>query len=116
MRTIAVVSAQASTRVRKIAASQAFVVWFVPILYPLSLSATFRSAEFTRANVALGSGLLALAIAWSVAGPVAGLLALNYLDRNELDRGRNRLVVHGALLAAVTRSADDCEASEVFIH
>jgi hypothetical protein len=72
------------------------------MLYPLSLSATFRSAELTRANVALGSGLLALAIAWSVAGPVAGWLALNYLDRNELDRGRNRLVVHGALLAAVT--------------
>jgi len=62
----------------------------------------FRSAEFTRANVALGSGLLAMAIAWSVAGPFAGWLALNYLDRQQLDRRRNRLVVHGALLAAVT--------------
>ena len=102
MRTIAVASAQTSTRVKTVAAPQAFFVWFIPILYPLSLSATFRSAELTRANVALGSGFLALAIAWSVAGPVAGWLALNYLDRNELDRGRNRLVVHGALLAAVT--------------
>jgi hypothetical protein len=52
--------------------------------------------------VALGSGLLAVSIAWSVAGPFAGWLALNYLDRQQLDRGRNRLVVHGALLAAVT--------------
>jgi hypothetical protein len=52
--------------------------------------------------VALGSGLLALSIAWSVAGPFAGWLTLNYLDRQQLERGRNRLVVHGALLAAVT--------------
>jgi len=101
MRAVAVASAQAGTRVRTIAAPQAFFVWLIPILYPLSLFATFRSAELTRANVALGSGLLALAIAWSVAGPVAGWLALNYLDRNEFDRARNRLVVHGALLAAV---------------
>jgi hypothetical protein len=102
MRTIAVASAPAGAQARTIAAPQAFYVWFIPILYPLSLSATFRSAELARANVALGSGLLALAIAWSVAGPVFGWLVLNYLDRNELDRSRNRLVVHGALLAAVT--------------
>ncbi len=102
MKSIAVASAPADARSRTIAAPQAFFVWLIPMLYPLSLSATFRSAELTRANVALGSGLLALAIAWSVAGPVAGWLALNYLDRDELDRGRNRLVVHGALLAAVT--------------
>ena len=102
MRVVAVASAQASTRSRTIAAPQAFFVWLIPILYPLSLSATFRSAELTRVNVALGSVFLALAIAWSVAGPVAGWLALNYLDGNDIDRGTNRLVVHGALLAAVT--------------
>jgi len=102
MKSIAVASTSASARMRPIAAPQAYFIWFIPILYPLSLSATFRSAELTRANAALGSGFLALALAWSVAGPVAGWLALNYLDRNELDRSRNRLVVHGALLAAVT--------------
>jgi hypothetical protein len=102
MKSIAVASAPASARMKTIAAPQAFFIWFIPILYPLSLSATFRSAELTRANAALGSGFLTLALAWSVAGPVAGWLALNYLDRNELDRSRNRLVVHGALLAAVT--------------
>ena len=48
MRVVAVASAQASTRVRTIAAPQAFFVWLIPILYPLSLSATFRSAELTR--------------------------------------------------------------------
>ena len=52
-------------------------------------------------SLALGIVFLALTIAWSIAGPVAGWLALSYLDRNELDRDRNRLMVHGALLAAV---------------
>ena len=102
MRTIAVGSAPASARARTFAAPQAFLVWLIPAFYQLSLSAVFRSAEFTRVNVALGSGLLALAIAWSVAGPFGGWLALNYLDRQQLDRARNRLVVHGALLATVT--------------
>lgn len=102
MRTMAVASAQASTPVRTSAIPLAFLVWSIPILYPLCLSATFHSAELTRVNLALGSAFLALAIAWSVAGPVAGWLALNYLDRNGLDRSRNRLVVHGALFAAVT--------------
>ena len=102
MKTIAVASAPADAQARTIAARQILLVWTVPILYPLSLSAIFRSVELTQANVALGSGLLALAIAWSMAGPVAGWLSLNYLDRNGLDRTRNRLVVNGALLATVT--------------
>jgi len=102
MKTIAVAGAPSIARPRATAAPQAYLVWLVPALYQLSLSAMFRSAEFTRANVVLGSGLLAATIAWSVAGPFAGWLALNYLDRQQLDRGRNRLIVHGALLAAVT--------------
>lgn len=102
MRTIAIASSQASAQMRTIAAPLALLVWFLPIFYPLSLSALFRTAEFARANPALGSSLLALAIAWSVAAPVAGWLTLNYLDHSELDRSRNRLVVHGALLSAVT--------------
>jgi hypothetical protein len=101
MRTIAVANAQTSMRIRTIAAPQAFFVWLFPFLYPLSLSAMVHSVELTRRNVALGSGFLGLAIAWSMAPPIAGWLAVNYLDRNELDRSRNRLVVHGALLAAV---------------
>ena len=101
MRTIAVANAQASTQMT-IAAPQAFFIWLIPILYPLSLSAMFRSWELTHANVPLGSGFLALSIAWSVAAPLAGWLAINYLDRNGLDRSRNRLMVHGALLAAVS--------------
>lgn len=102
METIAVAGAEASSQARTIASPQAFFVWLIPMLYPLSLSATFRSAELTRSNAALGSGFLTLALAWSVAGPFVGWLALNYLDRNEFDRSRNRLVVYGALLAAVT--------------
>ena len=102
MKTIAVESAAVGSQARTTAAPHALLVWFVPILYPLSLSAIFRSVELTGVNVVLGSSLLALSIAWSVAGPVAAWLALNYLDRNELDRSRNRLVVNGALLAAVT--------------
>ncbi len=102
MKTMAVASAPVRAQARTGAAPQALLVWLVPISYQLSLSAMFRSAEFARANVALGSGFLALAIAWSVAGPFAGWLALNYLDEHQLDRSRNRLVVHGALLAALT--------------
>src|SRR5690242_2989485 len=79
MKTIAVASAPADAQARTIAARQILLVWTVPILYPLSLSAIFRSVELTQANVALGSGLLALAIAWSMAGPVTGWLSLNYL-------------------------------------
>jgi hypothetical protein len=102
MRTMAVASATSSARVSAIAAPQAFLIWLVPLLYPVSLSAIFHSAELTRANVALGSAFLILTIGWSVAGPVAGWLTLNYLDGNGFDRSQNRLVVHGALLAAVS--------------
>jgi len=98
----AVTSAQTTTQASTVAAPQAFLVWAIPILYPLSLPAMFRSAELMRTNVTLGSSLLTLAIASSVVGPVAGWLALNYLDRNGFERSRNRLLMHGALLAAVT--------------
>ena len=102
MRTTVFASAKSSARVSAIAAPQSFLIWLVPLLYPVSLSAIFRSAELTRANVALGSILLMLAIGWSVTGPVAGMLVLNYLDGNSLDRSHNKLVVHGALLAAIS--------------
>lgn len=102
MRASAVAGAEESAQVTTLALPLAFIVWAIPILYPLSLPAMFRSAELTRTNVALGSTFLALAIASSMVGPVAGWLALNWLDRDGLDRSRNRLLVHGALLAAVT--------------
>ena len=102
MRTIAVASAKASRQVIAASVPQALIVWAIPILYPLSLPAMFRSAELTRSNAALGGFLLAVAIATSLVGPVAAWLALDYLDRRGLDRDRNRLVVHGALVAAVT--------------
>ena len=102
MRTIAVANADATTQATTVAMPLAFIIWAIPILYPLSLPAIFRSAELTRTNLALGSSFLALAIASSVLGPVAGWVALNWLDRNGLDRTRNRLLVHGALLAAIT--------------
>lgn len=75
MKTIAVASAPTSARERMIAAPQAFLVWLIPAFYQLSLSAMFRSAEFTRANVALGRGLLAVAIACG-GGPFAGWLVM----------------------------------------
>jgi hypothetical protein len=102
MRAITVASTQVSAPPTTVAMPLAFAVWAIPILYPLSLPAMFRSAELTRTNVALGSTLLALAIASSLVGPVAGWLALNYLDRHGFERSRNRLLVHGALLAIVT--------------
>jgi hypothetical protein len=102
MRTVAVASPHASTQLRMDALPQTFIVWAIPILFPLSLPAIFRGAELTRTNVVLGTPILALAIASSLVGPVIAWLALNYLDRNGLERSRNRLLVHGALLAAVT--------------
>lgn len=102
MRTFAVASVPASTRVATVAVPLTFSIWAIPLLFPLSLPAMFRSAELARTNMALGSSFLALAIASSLVGPVAGWLVLNYLDRNGLERSRNRLLVHGALLAAVT--------------
>ena len=63
MKTIAVASAPASARERTTAAPQAFLIWLIPAFYQLSLTAMFRSAEFTRVNMVLGSGLLAVAIA-----------------------------------------------------
>src|SRR5690348_3177818 len=102
MRTVAVASPHASTQLRMDALPQTFIVWAIPMLFPLSLPAIFRSAELTRTNVVLGTPILALAIVSSLVGPVIAWLALNYLDRNGLERSRNRLLVHGALLAAVT--------------
>jgi hypothetical protein len=87
MRTIAASSAQASEGIRTIAGPQTFVVWLVPILYPLSLSATFRSAEVTRMNVLLGSGLLTLTIAWSVSGPVAGWRLITWIAADSTAAG-----------------------------
>src|SRR5215469_14418051 len=102
MRTVAVANADAGAQATTVMVPLAFIIWAIPILYPLSLPAIFRSAELARTNLALGSSLLALAIASSVIGPVTGWMALNYLDRNGIERSRNRLLVHGALLAAVS--------------
>ena len=102
MKAVAVANAPVGVQAKSSAAPHALLIWLVPALYQLSIPAMFRSAELSRTNMALGSGLLAMVIAWSVAGPFAGWLALNYLDRHGLDRAQNQLVVHGALLAAVT--------------
>jgi hypothetical protein len=102
MRTIAVSNPPdyAQSQSTAIGAPQALAVWLLPLLYPLSIAAIVHSAAFSRSNAALGIPLLALSIAWSVAGPLAGWLTLNYLDQNKFDRGQCRLVVHGALMAA----------------
>ena len=102
MKAIAVANAPVGAQARTSAAPRALLIWLIPALYQLSIPAIFSSSELSRTNVVLGGGLLALAIAWSVAGPFAGWLALNYLDEHEFDRAQNRLVVYGALFAAVT--------------
>ncbi len=104
MRTVAIATPQShlDTRANVIGASRALLVWLAPLLYPLSLPAMFHSAELARSGVTLGVPLLAAAIGWSLAGPLAGWITLNYLDRNGIERSQCRVAVHGALLAAVS--------------
>src|SRR5271155_4971764 len=77
------------------------LVWLVPLLYPLCYPAIVQSLEWMRAGANVGVPLFAAGVARALAGPWAAWLALDYLDRNALDRRQYRLVVYGALLTAV---------------
>ena len=104
MSTVAVGRSQTfvEPRVMILGAPRALAVWIIPLLYPLSLAAIAYSAALLRAGARDAVPLLTASIAWAIAGPFVGWLTLNYLDKNRLDRSQCRLVVHGAVLAAVT--------------
>lgn len=78
-------------------------LWLIPLLYPFCFPIISWSIDSVRAGAPLtGAVAFVFAMVWALAGPWAGWQGLNYLDRNGLERREHRLVVYGALFAAVS--------------
>jgi succinate dehydrogenase/fumarate reductase cytochrome b subunit len=77
------------------------VVWLAALLYPLSLQALFGSAQWARTHAA-GAPLAALAALWTCGGPLAAMYALNRSVVARVQHVSTRLLVAGALMAAVS--------------
>jgi hypothetical protein len=76
------------------------VVWLLALVYPYSFQAVFSSARLAEQHPA-GALLVVLSLLWACVGPLAAVFALNRIG---LDRGKRvstRLLVCGALLAAI---------------
>jgi succinate dehydrogenase/fumarate reductase cytochrome b subunit len=82
-------------------AGVAALVWLVPLLYPLSSRALFGSATLTHEHVA-GLPLVALTLLWTLAGPFVSVFALNRMPAVGVERTSTRLLVSGALVAAIS--------------
>jgi hypothetical protein len=81
----------------------AALIWLVPVLYPLSLRAVFESGRLARDYPAPGIPLLLLALIWTLAAPAIAVFGLNRIQ-GHIDGALTRLVIYGALIAAVTPS------------
>lgn len=80
-----------------------FLIWLIPLLYPFCFPVIVQSLDWMRAGTTVGGVLLFIAsMAWSLAGPFAAWLTLDYLDRNGFDRVEHRVIVYGALLTAAS--------------
>src|SRR5262245_8173091 len=79
------------------------LVWLVPLLYPLSLQALFGSARWAQAHD-IGIPLVALTLLWACAGPLLAVLALNRMALDRFERASTRVLVVGALMAAISSS------------
>jgi succinate dehydrogenase/fumarate reductase cytochrome b subunit len=77
------------------------LVWLTTLAYPLSLQALFGSAGLTPDHAA-GTPLFALTLAWACAGPFAAAIALNRMVSDGFERVSTRLLVLGALMAAIS--------------
>lgn len=77
------------------------LMWLVPILYPLSLRAVFESGRLAREYPAPGVPLVVLTLAWTLAAPAIAVFGLNRIQ-GLIDGGFKRLVIYGALVAAIT--------------
>ena len=78
------------------------LVWLVPLLYPFSAAAIFRSAQLADAHMAVGTPVLFLALAWALGGPFVALSVLNRLRAPQITSMHRRLIVYGALAATVS--------------
>jgi succinate dehydrogenase/fumarate reductase cytochrome b subunit len=77
------------------------LVWLAALAYPFSLQALFGSASLAPEHAA-GTPLVALTLAWACAGPFAAAVALNRLAADGFERVSTRLLVLGALMAAIS--------------
>jgi succinate dehydrogenase/fumarate reductase cytochrome b subunit len=78
----------------------AAVVWMAALLYPVSLQALFGSGRFAHDH-AVGIPLVALTLLWACAGPLLAVRALNRVSDSRFESRSARLLVLGALLAAI---------------
>jgi succinate dehydrogenase/fumarate reductase cytochrome b subunit len=76
-------------------------VWLVSVVYPFSLQALFSSARWAQENVA-GIPLVALTMIWACAGPLFAVFALDCMAGGRGERASTRLLVAGALMAAIS--------------
>jgi succinate dehydrogenase/fumarate reductase cytochrome b subunit len=76
------------------------LVWLVPLLYPLSFHALFSSGRLAQGQT-LGVPLVALALAWTCAGPFVAAFALHRADV-AFERVSGRVFATGAMVAAAT--------------
>jgi succinate dehydrogenase/fumarate reductase cytochrome b subunit len=79
------------------------VVWLAPLLYPVSLQALFGSGRWAQAHV-VGIPLVALTLLWACAGPFLAAFALTRMTADRFERASTRLLVLGALIAAISPS------------
>jgi len=79
----------------------AALMWLVPVLYPFSLRAVFESGRLARDYPTPGVPLLLLALVWTLAAPAVAVFGLNRIQ-GHIDGALTRLVIYGALVAAVT--------------
>lgn len=77
------------------------LVWLVPLVYPWSLQTLVSSARWAQEH-ALFVPLAALTLIWACAGPCVAVFALNRMVADRGARTSTRLLVAGALIAAIS--------------
>jgi succinate dehydrogenase/fumarate reductase cytochrome b subunit len=79
------------------------LVWLAALLYPFSFQALFGSARLAQDHAA-GMLLVGLTLTWACAGPFVAVVALNRMAANGFERASTRVLVLGALMAAISSS------------
>src|SRR5262249_4347574 len=77
------------------------LAWLMPLVYPWSLQALFGSARGAQEHF-LFVPLAALTLMWACAGPFLAVFALNHMAVDRSARTSHRLLVAGALFAAIS--------------
>jgi hypothetical protein len=77
------------------------LVWAAAVCYPFSFEALFTTARLAAEHTA-ALPLVALTLAWACGGPAAAVLALHALPADRFARFSTRVVLCGAVLAAIS--------------